>query len=323
MEELTGFQSTQATALKDHSAVRWRDLRDWLALIDDNGRLLRINQPVDPDQELAAMTCMGTPRENAPALLFEALDGDRFGARVLANMLGSSKERYALAVGLDPDLSIAEMIAATRTILRRRIGPVRIPAATAPVNEIILREDEIDLTAFPVPKFWPGDGGRYIGTGDITLTSHPDTGRINVGVYRQTLHGPRRVGLYCSPGKHGLLDREAWWARGEPCEVVAAYGVDPVLFMLAAQVFAAGERERNWSRGIKGRAGELTQAEFVDLPIPAHCEIAIEGILRPGEFAPEGPLGEFTGYYGGTRGPPPGIAVKAVHHRRHSILTAA
>ena len=92
---------------------------------------------------------------------------------------------------------------------------------------------------FPVPKFWPGDGGRYIGTGDITLTASPDSGRINVGCYRQMLHGPRRVGLYCSPGKHGLLDREAWWARGKPCEVVAAYGIDPVLFMLAAQVFGA------------------------------------------------------------------------------------
>jgi hypothetical protein len=130
MEELTGFQSTPATALKDHSTVRWRDLRDWLALIDDNGRLLRINQPVDPEQELAAITFMATRRENAPALLFETLDGDRFGARVLANMLGSSRERYALAVGLDPDLSIAEMIAATRNIMRRRIAPVRVPAAT-------------------------------------------------------------------------------------------------------------------------------------------------------------------------------------------------
>jgi UbiD family decarboxylase len=323
MEELTGFQSTPATALKDHSTVRWRDLRDWLALIDDNGRLLRINQPVDPEQELAAITFMATRRENAPALLFEALDGDRFGARVLANMLGSSKERYALAVGLDPDLSIAEMIAATRNIMRRRIGPLRVPAATAPVNEIILREDEIDLTAFPVPKFWPGDGGRYIGTGDITLTSHPDTGRINVGVYRQMLHGPRRVGLYCSPGKHGLLDREAWWARGEPCEVVAAYGVDPVLFMLGAQVFGTNESEFDVAGGVMGRAVELTDAEFVRLPIPANAELVIEGVLHPGDLEPEGPLGEFTGYYGRERSPQPVIEVKALHTRRSPILTAA
>jgi 4-hydroxy-3-polyprenylbenzoate decarboxylase len=118
--------------------------------------------------------------------------------------------------------------------MNRRVGPAHVSKAQAPINEIVLRGDDIDLTKFPAPRFWPGDGGRYIGTGDITLTASPDTGRINVGCYRQMLHGPRRAGLYCSPGKHGLLDREAWWKRGKPCEVVVAYGIDPVLFMLAA-----------------------------------------------------------------------------------------
>src|SRR5215472_14883809 len=157
MEELSGFQPASAATSKDCPPVNWRDLRDWLDLIDRNGLLLRIKQPVDPDQELAAITFMATRRENASALLFETLDGDRFGARVLANMLGSSKERYALAVGLDPDLSTAEMISATRNIMSRRIAPIHVPPAAAPVNEIILRDGEIDLTAFPAPKFWPGD----------------------------------------------------------------------------------------------------------------------------------------------------------------------
>jgi UbiD family decarboxylase len=321
MEEQISRGSVPTTALKD-APVGWRDLREWLALIDASGRLLRIDQPVDPEEELAAITFMATRRENAPALLFEVLGGCS-GARVLANMLGSSKERYALAVGLNPDLSIAEMIAATRGIMNRRIAPVRVPREKAPVNEIILREKEIDLTAYPAPKFWPGDGGRYIGSGDITLTAHPDTGRINVGVYRQMLHGPRRVGLYCSPGKHGLLDREAWWARGEPCEVVAAYGVDPVLFMLGAQAFGANESEFDIAGGIMGHAVELTDAEHVRLPIPANAELVIEGVLHPGDLEPEGPLGEFTGYYGRERSPQPVIEVKALHSRRSPILTAA
>ena len=92
------------------------------------------------------------------------------------------------------------------------------------------------------------------------------------------LHGPRRVGLYCSPGKHGLLDREAWWKRGKPCEVVAAYGVDPVLFMLAAQVFGSKESEFDVAGGMMGRGIELTDGEFVSLPIPAHAELVIEGM---------------------------------------------
>src|ERR1700704_6386798 len=198
--------------------TQWRDLREWLALIERNGELKRIDKPVDPDEELAAITFMATRREDAPALLFQKLAGDRSGSSILSNMLGASKERYALAVGLNPALSTAELISETRAIMNCRIAPVRIPKARAPVNEIVLRGNEIDLTQFPVPKFWPGDGGRYIGTGDITLTAEPQTGRLNVGCYRQMLHGPRRVGLYCSPGKHGLLDREAWWARGGPRE---------------------------------------------------------------------------------------------------------
>ena len=317
-------ERSDATALTGNATpVGWRDLREWLSLIESNGLLQRINKPVDPDEELAAITFMATRRENAPALLFETLVGNQSGAKVLTNMLGSSKERYALAVGLAPDLSIRELIAQTRTIMNRRIAPLRISKTEASVNEIVLRESEIDLTAFPAPKFWPGDGGRYIGTGDITLTAQPDTDRINVGVYRQMLHGPRRVGLYCSPGKHGLLDREGWWARGKPCEVVAAYGVDPVLFMLGAQAFGARESEFDVAGGIMGRAVELTEGEFVGLPIPANAELVIEGVMYPGDVEPEGPLGEFTGYYGRERSPQPVIEVKALHSRRSPIITAA
>src|ERR1700683_4990494 len=115
-------------------------------------------------------------------------------------MLGASRERYALAVGLDPKLSLTDMIFASRDLMKRRLAPIFIAKDQAPVNEIVLEGADIDLTALPNPKFWPGDGGRYIGTGDITFTRAPDSGRINVGVYRQMLHGPARVGLYCSPG---------------------------------------------------------------------------------------------------------------------------
>ncbi|HZD62531.1 MAG TPA: UbiD family decarboxylase, partial [Xanthobacteraceae bacterium] len=135
--------------------------------------------------------------------------------------------------------------------------------------------------------------------------------------------GPSRIGLYCSPGKHGLLDREGWWARGKPCEVVAAYGIDPVLFMLGAQAFGAAQSELDVAGGIMGRPVELTEAEFVSLPIPARAEFVVEGLLHPGDLETEGPLGEFTGYYGRERSPQPVIEVKAVHHRRSPIFTHA
>ena len=300
------------------NAVAWRDLRDWLALVEASGGLRRISATVDPVEELAAITFLAGRTVEAPALLFDRLCGDEFGMRVLSNMLGASKERYALAVGLDPALSICDMIAATRAIIRRRIAPY-VEKRGAPVNEIILRGEQIDITRFPTPKFWPGDGGRYIGTGDVTFTRDLTTGRINVGVYRQMIEGPSRVAMYCSPGKHGRLDREAWWAQGKSCEVVSAYGIDPVLFMMGAQSFAANESELDIAGGLMGRPVEVTEAEFVSLPIPATAEIVIEGFAHPGDTAEEGPLGEFTGYYGNVRSPQPVIDIKAVHTQKQNI----
>ncbi len=299
-----------------------RDLREWLVRVEAAGSLKRITAPVDTDEELSAITYMAARDERAPALLFERPDG-KSGARVLTNMLGASRMRYALATGLDPDLSLREMINQTRDLMRRRLAPIEVPPESAPVNEIVQTGDDIDLTALPVPRFWPKDGGRYIGTGDITFTRDPETGRLNAAVYRQMLHGKNSVGLYCSPGKHGRLDREAWWRRGEPCEVVAAYGIDPVLFMVGAQSFGMAQSELDAAGGLMGRPVELTRGVAVSLPIPARAEIVIEGLLHPGVTQPEGPLGEFTGYYGNTRSPQPVIEVKALHMRRDPILTAA
>ncbi len=323
MEQIAFSRNDRSRHKIPGQAVAWRDLREWLALVEASGGLRRIGATVDPDEELAAITFLAGRTIEAPALLFDRLSGDKFGTRVLSNMLGASKERYALAVGLDPALPTRDMIAATRAIMRRRIAPVQVDKLSAPVSEIILRGAEIDLTRFPAPKFWPGDGGRYIGTGNVTFTQDPATGRINVGVYRQMIQGPNRVAMYCSPGKHGRLDREAWWAQGKSCEVVSAYGIDPALFMVGAQSFAANESELDVAGGLMGRPVELTEAEFVSLPIPALAEIVIEGFAHPGETSEEGPLGEFTGYYGNVRSPQPVIDIKAVHCRRSPIMTAA
>ncbi len=304
--------------------VGWRSLRDWLGVVEKAGQLKRIAAPVDQVEELSAITYMATRREDAPALLFETVPtGHGSHGRVLSNMLGASAARYALAVGIDPTLSTRDMIQATRGVMGRQIAPIEVAKSKAPVNEVVLRAGEFDLNAFPAPTFWPGDGGRYIGTGNIVFTRDPETRRINVGCYRQMLQGPNRIGLYCSPGKHGLLDRESTWSRGKPLEVVAAYGIDPVLFMLAAQVFGMDDSELEVAGGIMGRGIALTEAETVSLPIPADAEFVVEGLVHPGLRMDEGPLGEFTGYYGRERSPQPYIEVTAVHHRRDPIMTAA
>ncbi|MDP4594934.1 MAG: UbiD family decarboxylase [Beijerinckiaceae bacterium] len=304
-----------------------KDLRDWLDLVEADGGLKRISAPVSMKEEMSALTLMVAQDENSPALLFEQVaegDGEKVeGARVLSNMLGASRRRFALAAGIDPNLSTREMILAMRERGGRRIAPIQIDPADAPVNDIILTGDDIDLTKLPAPKFWPRDGGDYIGTGDITFTRDPATGRMNVGCYRQMVQGPRQVGMYCSPGKHGLQDREAWWARGEPCEVVAAYGIDPVPFMVAAQSYGVDTEELDIIGGLTGMPFELTSGVAGSLPIPARAEIVIEGTVSQGDVAMEGPLGEFTGYYGRPESAQPVIQVKALHMRHRPIMTAA
>ena len=299
------------------------DLREWISLIDQDGQLHRVTAPVSAHEELAAATYMAAQSEGARALLFDHINGTDGKTSILSNMLGSSTRRYALAVGLDPDLSITDLIKATRSRSKLRIPPKFIDETTAPVNEIVLLGDDIDITKLPAPRFWPRDGGDYIGTGDITFTQDPESGRINVGCYRQMVHDKRHIGMYCSPGKHGLLDREAWWNKGKDCEVVAAYGIDPASFMVAAQSYPNNISELEIIGGLTGQAMELTKGCVTNLPIPARAEIVIEGIVSKKHLLPEGPLGEFTGYYGREKSLQPVIEVKALHMRHKPIHTAA
>ena len=323
MENPSSAEASSTAEARPNRTAAPADLRDWLERIDEAGELRHITAPVRLDEELGAITYMTARDEAAPALMFEEFEDGDSEVRVVSNMLGASRRRFAIALGLDPDGSTHELITAMRGRMKQRIPPVQVAAETAPVNARVLFGDDIDITRLPAPKFWPKDGGAYIGTGDITFTRAPDSDRINAGVYRQMVQGPRRVGMYCSPGKHGRLDREAWWARGEPCEVVVAWGIDPALFMVGAQSYGANVSELDVAGGLQDAAVELAPGAVNSLPIPARAEIVIEGLLHPDDTELEGPLGEFTGYYGNPRAPQPVIEIQALHMRESPILTAA
>ncbi|UCG63795.1 MAG: UbiD family decarboxylase, partial [Deltaproteobacteria bacterium] len=193
----------------------------------------------------------------------------------------------------------------------------------APVNENIVMGDDVDLYLFPAPKMWPLDGGRYIGTGDVIITKDPEDGHFNLGTYRQMVLSKNEVGFYVSPGKDALLHREKWWKMGEPCEVAAAYGIDPVLLIAGSMGFPRNVSEYDHAGGIKGEPVRVVKGEVTDLLIPADAEIVVEGISYPDRLKDEGPFGEFQGYYGRPGGPTPFIEVKCIHYRNNPILTSA
>ena len=105
------------------------------------------------------------------------------------------------------------------------------------------------------------------------ITKDPETGRVNVGTYRMMIKGPREIGVYTSPGKDGGNDRDKWWKMGKPAPIAAAYGIDPLLFLVGATSLPKTESEYEYYSGIKGSPIELFTSDLTGLPLPAHAEI--------------------------------------------------
>ena len=308
-----------------------RDLRDWLDRAEAMGELRRITEEVDPVEEMGAITYMVGKRIGSPALLFEHIKGHPGTWRSLWNLLGSSNNRIALTLGLEPGQPTLDLIRQARERLSRRIPPHEVDAASAPVNEVILRGDEIDLTKLPAPKHWPLDGegqpgqdvGRYIGTADAVLTRDPDTGIINIGTYRMMVQGPREVGLYLSPGKHARLDITRSWQQGTGIDVAACWGIDPLFMIVGAMGFPKSVSEYEFAGGIRGQAVEVVPGATTSLLLPARAEVVMEGRIEYLATRREGPFGEFTGYYGRPEGTCPLVTVTALHMRQDPIFTNA
>jgi 4-hydroxy-3-polyprenylbenzoate decarboxylase len=188
--------------------------------------------------------------------------------------------------------------------------------------ENVLTGDDIDLFKFPVPFWHPLDGGRYIGTGDSSINRDPDSRFVNVGTYRVQVHDKNTVGYYQSPGAHGAMIREKYWAKGKDCPVVVCFGGDPMVFATSNMQLPWGVSELDFTGYLKGRPVEVITDDVTGLPIPANAEIAIAGFAPPPEkeSRPEGPFGEWTGYYASEQVARPIIKVKKLYHRNNPIM---
>ena len=299
-----------------------KDLRDWLSRAEAIGELQRIDAKVDPIEEMSAVTYLLAKREPSPAVLFDSRLEPK-AVRHLWNLFGPSVRRTAITLEEDPSIGVMELIRRTKDKLYRVQPPREVAAAEAPLYQHTLTGDEIDLTSLPIPKHWPGDGGVYAGTADAVFTRDLDTGKLNVGTYRMMIQGPRHVGLSLAPGKDALRHIHQAWARGEPLRVAAAWGIDPLLMVVGSQSLPPHVSEYDVAGGIKGQPIEVVRAQHSDLLLPAAAEMVIEGLIHPNATRPEGPFGEFTGYYGYRDEQCPLIEVTAVHFRSAPILTNA
>jgi 4-hydroxy-3-polyprenylbenzoate decarboxylase len=313
-------KKTSVTDARRHGANA-SDLDVWLQKVEAMGELKRITAEVDPDLEAATIAYL-VGSEKSPALLFENIKGHP-GHRALYNMIGCNLSRFCLMIGEQPVDHPLKAVRALQQKFGRKIPPQEVSANTAICNQNIVNGDAIDIRKFPAQRMWPLDGGMYLGTGDAVITKDPETGRINVGTYRMMIKGPREIGVYTSPGKDAGLDRDKWWKMGKPMPIAAAYGIDPLLFLVAATSLPKTESEYEYYGGINGAPIELFTSDLTGLPLPAGAEIILEGFVYPNETFAEGPFGEFTGYYGRPSGATPFMRVERVRYRDNPTLTCA
>jgi len=137
------------------------------------------------------------------------------------------------------------------------------------------------------------------------------------------VHDATRLGYYISPGKHGRLHRQKYFDRGEPCPVAMVFGSDPLLFLASCTEIPYGVSEYEWVGAVRGEPVQVIRGAVTGLPIPADAEIAVEGYASATEMLPEGPFGEWTGYYASDTRPEPVLHVQALYYRDDAILVGS
>lgn len=296
----------------------YTDLRSWLKYAEEMGELKQVRgAALDPSAGQIAEMLHHT--DESPAVLMDEFPGYPKGFRILINANGNRK-RLAMTLGLPLDIGKMELMDAwSREIAELKPLPVNY-VTRGPVLENVIEGDAVDVTKFPVPLWHEQDGGRYIGTGVPNITRDPDTGFVNLGVYRSMIHDAKRVGCYISPGKHGRVHRDKYFERGEPCPMAMVVGGDLLLFIAGSVELPDDMCEYEWAGAIRGRPYDVIKEKYTGLPIPAEAEIVLAGFIHPTERLKEGPFGEWTGYYASSQRPEPFLEVKAIYHRDDPIL---
>ena len=295
------------------------DLRTWLSDVEKLGQLMNVDD-AHWNLELSTLTELINERSKTrPAIVFDKIKEYPAGHRVAVNLL-SSLQRLALTMGMDPKLAPFDFVQQWRKRVKA-IQPIEPRLVkSSPLFDNVQQGADIDLFKFPVPKWHELDGGRYIGTDDLVVTRDPEENWVNVGTYRIMIHGRDHMGLHMSPGKHGRVHRDKSHADGKPLPIAVSFGHHPINFLVASTDVPYRVNEYAYAGGILGHPHDIVAGPLTGLPIPADSEIAIEGEVAPNDFMPEGPFGEWTGYYASNQPAVPVIRVKAVYHRNDPIL---
>ncbi len=266
--------------------------QDLRSFVDAYGRahpdeVVRISEPVSIEQDVMALVLEYERRRRYPILFFDKV-GDH-DIPVVCNVV-ASRRALAFALGVAED----ELAAEYARRIKERVKPVVVPEP--PFRHRVLTGDDLDLGSLPIPLYFPGDAGRYL-TAGMLVARDPDTGVETEGYHRFQVKGRNRMGVSLHSRRRMFEYQRRAEARGEalPCAVVL--GLHPLVSMgsLAYPPPDVGKFEVVGS--LFGEPLRVAPCARIDLHVPAAAEIVIEGEILAGEREPEGPFGEFTGYF--------------------------
>jgi 4-hydroxy-3-polyprenylbenzoate decarboxylase len=281
-----------------------RDLREWIALLEREGELVRVAAEVDPDLEITEIVDR-TVKAGGPALLFEHPKGSRHP--LLINQFGT-EHRMCLAFGVErlddvaarvsdvlemqPPQGVLEKVRGLRK-LKSIADSLPKTVSRAPAQEVVLTGDDVNLDALPIQRCWPSDPAPFI-TLPAVITKDPRAGTRNVGMYRMQKIDRRTTFMHWQIHKDGRAD---YLAANGSIEVAVALGLDPITAYSASAPLPKHVDELMLAGFLRGEPVELVRAKTVDLEVPANAEIVLEGTIAGDEAGLEGPFGDHTGYY--------------------------
>lgn len=292
--------------------MKYSDLREFIAFLEQRGELVRIKQEIDPYLEMTEISDR-TLRAGGPALLFENPKGS--DTPVLCNLFGTP-DRVAMGMGQESLTSlrdVGQLLAflkepeppkGLRDLWEKRHDfkqvlnmPVK-EVNKAPCQQIILEGDQIDLEKLPIQTCWPGDAAPLV-TWALVITRGPEKERQNLGIYRMQKIAKNKLIMRWLAHRGGALDFRDFQRKNpdKPYPVAVALGADPATTLGAVTPVPDTLSEYAFAGLLRGEKTPVTTCLGSDLQVPATAEYILEGHLHPGETADEGPFGDHTGYY--------------------------
>src|SRR5438128_6243373 len=266
-----------------------QDLRSFVAAYEraHPGEVIRVAEPVSIEEDVMALVLEYERRRRSPILMFERIAG--YDMPIVCNVV-ASRRALAFALGVDERGLAAEY--ARR--IKDHVKPVVVP--TPPSRNPPLTGPAMHLASLPIPRYFPGDAGRYL-TAGMLVARDPDTGVETEGYHRFQLKGRDRMGVSLHSRRRMFEYQRRAEARGRPLPCAIALGLHPLVSMGSLAYPAAEVGKFEVVSGLFGAPLEIADCTSIDLQVPAAAEIVIEGEILPGVREPEGPFGEFTGYF--------------------------